>query len=47
MKIKKIPINFFPAFEEFKGVKFHFRLGTIRAIQETGDSRTVTSMQEC
>lgn len=44
---KKNSYQFFPASEECKGVKFHFCLGTMRAIRETGDSRAVTSMQEC
>ena len=33
-------------FEAYKIVNFHFRLGTILARRETGDSRAVTSIKE-
>ena len=36
MKIEKIPYQFFfPVFEAYKSIKFHFRLGTIP--HKTGD----------
>ena len=47
MKIKNIPYHlfFFPTFEVYKNVKFHFRLGTVqyRTRWETADVVTIDS----